>query len=235
MEISSPTPSLITTSTETVPAAVTPSAAPAAFVPDPTKSTADNELAKTAFEKTAAEAKIAADAKAAEDAKASEAAKANDTKAIPFKLEEIKLPDGVELDPVISNDFVGLVNKFGLGRDAVNELVALQAKAMTEASAKGSEAWNNLQDTWKAEITADPVFGGAKLPETLGGIAKIMDKFGTPEVRAAFDLTGAGNNPHIIKFLAAVARNFAEGTLIPAGQPAVSGDSAAKKLFPNQN
>jgi len=173
------------------------------------------------------------EAKAAREAE--EATKvANDTKANPFKPEEIKFSsDDIKVDPAAAGQFVELVNKFGIPRDAVAGLVALQEQTMKAASEAGSAQWNELQETWRAEVSKDAEIGGEKLQPTLGSISKLLDKYGSPEVRAAFDLTGAGNNPQVIKFLAKVAKDLGEPGPI-SGQPAAPPRDPASILFPNQ-
>ena len=202
------------------------------YVPDATKSAEENATLKAAFDKATLEKgeQLAAEKKAAD-----EKAAANDTKVTPFKLEEIKLPDGFVIDETVSKPFVEIVNKYGLGRDAVAELTALQATAMKNVSDGGTKAWSDMQEKWTGEVKADPEIGGEKLPEVLGSISKLVDKYGTPDLRSAMDVTGAGNNPHVIRFLAKVAKDLGEGKFVPAGDPALGKKSAAERLFPNQN
>lgn len=217
--------------------------------PAPTPSTTEVTPPTTAVETpsllnegTAAEQKPAETTAAAEtpeqkaEREAAEATKlANDTTKTPFKAEEIKFssPD-ISVDPKAAETFVGLVNKFGIPRDAVAELVALQEQTMKAASEANSALWNGMQDTWRQEVAADPVIGGTKQQETLGAISKLVDQFGTPELRQAFDLTGAGNNPHVIRFLAKVAKELGEPGRVISGAPSVPEKSLAERLFPNQ-
>lgn len=173
------------------------------------------------------------EAKAAREAE--EATKvANDTLKNPFKPEELKFSsEDIKVDPALAGQFSELVNKFGIPRDAVAGLVALQEQTMKAASEAGSAQWNELQETWRAEVSKDAEIGGEKLQPTLGSISKLLDRYGSPEVRAAFDLTGAGNNPQVIKFLAKVAKDLGEPGPI-SGQPGSPPRSAAEILFPNQ-
>lgn len=211
----------------------TPEPAATEFVPDAAKSAEENAAAKAEFDKATSEAKAKSelDAKAKADAEA--AAKANDTKANPFKVEELKVPEGLQVDEAISKSFVELVNKFGIGRDAAAELVNLQATLAKSASEAGSKAWSDMQDTWRKEALADPDIGGEKLKPAIGAISKVIDQFGSPELRIAFDLTGAGNNPHVLKFLHKVASVLGEGNFVP-GSPGNTPMSAADKLYGKQ-
>lgn len=234
---------LITTETTAKPETTTESlisgeatVVPTEFVADPAKSAEENATAKTAFDKAivdkAASDKVAAETKATADAKVL----ANDTKATPFKVEEIKLPEGMEVDPALATDFTALVNKFGLQRDAVAELTALQAKAMQDVSEKGNALWSDMQENWKKDFNADPEFGGPKAKESLASVSKFVQKYAgkdIEEVKAALNLTGAGNNPFIIRMMARAAKDFNEPGFV-SGQPTSVPGDAASILYPNQ-
>lgn len=210
---------------------------------DPAKSVEENATAKTAFETKIVDDKKVADEAAAKKladetktrAEKDAAAKANDTKQTPFKFEEIKLPDGFTLDEPIAKSFVDVVNKFGFGRDAVGELVKLQADAMKNVSEAGNKLYSDMRDGWKKEITSDTEIGGEKLQANLGSISKLVDKYGTPELRSQLDLTGAGDNPHVIRFLSKIAKDLGEGNFVPPGNPTTGEKDVASLLFPTHN
>lgn len=192
-------------------------------IPTPEEQTAAVKAAEEAKPKIEMEKKTAEDKKAAE----------GDMKANPFKVEEIKLPEGVEVDPELQKGFVELVNKHGLSREAAAELVTLQANAMKAVSDKSNGAWDEMQTTWQKEVSADPDVGGAKQETVLSAISKLVDHYGTPELRGVFDLTGAGNNVHVIKFLAKIAADLGEPGPV-SGRPAGTPKDAATILYPNQ-
>ena len=204
------------------------------FKPDPGKSEAENLAAKTAWEaEQAAKAKPEAETPEQKAAKETEA-KNKVSKDNPFKVEELKLPDGMKIDEPTSKGFVDLVNKFGIPRDAAAELVNLQAAAMKAASEKGESAWNDLQTEWQKAVKADPDFVGEKFTTAQAGIGQLLTKYGDDGVKAAFDLTGAGNNPAIFKFLSKIAKDLTEPGPRPIPSLTSVPKSAAETLFPNQ-
>jgi len=158
-----------------------------------------------------------------------------DTKTNPFKVEEIKFStEGASVDPEVASDFAAVVNEFGIPRNAIAKLVALQEKVMTANSEAGSRAWSETQDKWTEEVQKDPEIGGQKWPEVQGRIGQLLDTYGSPELREAFDLTGAGNNPHIVRFMSKVAHILNESGFISANPGNSPAKSAAEILYPNQ-
>lgn len=158
-----------------------------------------------------------------------------DTKANPFKLEELKFSSPeITVDPAIGNELVTIVNDLGLPRDAVAKFAALHEKAMLANSEAGSRSWSELQDKWANEVRADPEIGGQNWPKVESQIGGLLDTFGSPELREAFDLTGAGNNPHVVRFMSKVASVLSEGGFISSNPTGGEVKSAAQILYPNQ-
>lgn len=172
------------------------------------------------------EEKVKAEAEAATKA-------ADDTKATPFKVDEIKLAEGFEVDPTLAGELTEVINEFGIPRSAVTKLLSLQEKAMSATSEAGSRLWSETQDTWRKEITADPDIGGDKWGKVSASIGQVLDKYGSPEVRAALDMTGAGNNPHIARMMAKIAADLTEPGFVPSGKPANQPQDTASKLYPD--
>jgi len=152
----------------------------------------------------------------------------------PITWEALKLPETLTVNEPIQKSFLEIVNKDMTPLERSQALLDLHGQVAKEFSDSATAEWNKIQDEWVAAAKADPDIGGDKLDPALGRISKLVDEFGTPELRAAFDLTGAGNNPHVIKFLHNVALKLTEGG--PAGgSPAKGPADLAKTLFPSMN
>jgi hypothetical protein len=151
----------------------------------------------------------------------------------PFKAADIKLPEGAQLDETTAGKFVELVNKFGISREAAGELVSMQSELAKVASEANSKLWADMQDKWKKEVETDTEIGGDKLAGHLTSISKVLDKYGSPELRAAFDLTGAGNHPAVIRFMSKIAAVLTEPSFIQ-GTPAAGAKDLASILYPTQ-
>ena len=152
---------------------------------------------------------------------------------VPLTVEDIVLPEGFAPAPELQQEFVDVMNDADLSaKDRATALIALQAKALTAASEASSAAWTEMQDKWRTEVKADPAFSGEKLTTAVASVAKLISEYGTPELNGVFDLTGAGNNIHVIKFLSNIAGKLTEGSFT-AGSPAGGEASAASLLYPS--
>lgn len=149
----------------------------------------------------------------------------------PLTVADIALPEGFEAEGEVMEEFLTLANDLGLDKDKASSLASLHAKVLSSAQEAAVSEWDKLQDTWKAEAKALPEIGGDKLDASLSVIAKAIDKYGTPEAREAFNITGAGNNPHIIKLLHSMASKLVEAPPV-SGSPSTEGQpDRASRMF----
>lgn len=156
----------------------------------------------------------------------------------PLKVEDITLPEGFELAPEMANEFLEILNGDQSPQDRANALIALHTKNLAEAQEADSKAWETMQTQWRDEVKADTEIGGDKLQPALANIGKLLDEFGSPELKGVFDMTGAGNNVHMIKFLSKIAGKLTEGNFFSGGTPASAANTEeekARRMYPSMS
>ena len=152
---------------------------------------------------------------------------------VPLAATDLSFPEDVEVNSALVDEFLGVVNNAELdAKGRAQALIDLQVKAMREASEAGSQAFADMQKTWQDEVKAYPAFAGEKLQPALGRIGRLLTEYGSEELNEVLDMTGAGNNLHVICFLDNIAGKLVEGG--PAfGAPRTQEASAAQRLFPS--
>lgn len=163
----------------------------------------------------------------------------------PFEVaKDLTLPENFKWDnDEQSAQFQSLVNEAGVSKEIAQKFFDFGAEALKASGAAGTAAWEKTQTDWQNEVKADPELGdpqGLK-PEVKASLGKMLDMFGgldtTPEgkkLRENFTLTGAGNNPAIVKFLYNVSKQITEGGSVkgnPSGQSAQR-PSHAEAMWP---
>ena len=125
--------------------------------------------------------------------------------------------------------FVEIMNKDMTPQERAQALIDLQGDVARQVAERSNEVWNETQTKWQEEVRQE---FGDKLDPTLGAISKMLDEFGTPELRDVFAVTGAGNNVHMVKFLGKVAEAMAEGKPL-MGAPGGEKASLAERMYPS--
>lgn len=151
----------------------------------------------------------------------------------PLTADDITFPEDVQVDEELRDEFLSIVNdREKSPREQAQALVDLQLKAVQKASEASSNAWTEMQDQWREEVKADPEIGGDKLQPALGRIGRLVTEYGSEKLQAVFDITGAGNNLEVIKFLDKIAAKLVEGGPV-SGAPSNTKTDAASRLFPS--
>lgn len=154
----------------------------------------------------------------------------------PLTSESFTVPEDVEIPKEAMSSFVEIMNNAEMSAaergQALLDLQVETMKGLTDAAAEaGQKLWNDTQTEWQEAAKALPEIGGDKLPQTLATIKKGLEQVGADaETFKAFDLTGAGNNPHIIKVLHGLTKNLVEGGHV-SGAPVRGTLDRATKMF----
>lgn len=132
----------------------------------------------------------------------------------------ITLPEGFEINQESMDSFRGMAAEANLTDDAAQSLFDIHLAELTRLAERSDTAFRELNETWQREIREDAEVGGEKFEATRTAVSKALDLYGSPEARRAFDITGAGNNPSIFRFIAKMAQALQEGTPRQQGSPA---------------
>lgn len=153
---------------------------------------------------------------------------------VPLTASDITFPEGMTVQDADRDSFLGILNNREMTpAQQAQALVDLQATVAQQASEAGSQAWTDMQDQWVNEVRNDPDVGGQRFDANIANIGKLIDEFGSDELRAVMDVTGAGNNVHVVKFLANVASRLTEGSQISGGNPTMTEASVADLMYPS--
>lgn len=132
----------------------------------------------------------------------------------PERYEAFKMPDGIELDAAALAEFEPVARELNLTQEQAQKLVDLEAKRRVDAAAAQAKAWGDQVQAWGAAAENDPEIGGTKFTENLALAKTALDKFGSPELKAALDATGAGNHPEFIRAFVKIGKAMAEDVIV---------------------
>ena len=129
-------------------------------------------------------------------------------------------------------------------QDMANRLIEMYANEARNWSEQVQTAWLEANNEWQEQVVAE--FGEEKLEKKLHAVGALIDAYDkqsraghfsndpapefAKELRAALDLTGAGNHPAVLKFLFWTADKLGEGKPL-TGMPAGESMSRAQKLY----
>lgn len=155
----------------------------------------------------------------------------------PITYSAFDIPEGIVAEPERLTAFTDLLARHRAPQELGQELVNFHIEEMAKVGERGAKAWDDLQTTWVKQVREDKDIGGEKLPQVLSRAAKLMDTTMGEEsakLREVFTLTGAGNNPVVIKFMDRIAAAMGEARAVPAqGGPAPQPKGRIERRYGN--
>jgi len=157
--------------------------------------------------------------------------------ATPFDASKLTLPEGLTLSEADTAALTPLAEKYKLSNEAVSDLLAIYGDRVKQLAEGPMKAWNDLNTEWVNEVKKDATLGdGNSLkPEVKSAISKVKSQYGDAAFNDALNVTGAGNNPAVIRFLYKVAQVLTEGGHVggrPAGAPNAPQGPSADAMYP---
>lgn len=141
--------------------------------------------------------------------------------------EDVKVPDGYEIDKGIVGSFKETAFKAGLSKSQAS---ALQEWFISQhLDQNNAAAASRVQEKEAAMVELNKKWGGAA-KHNVAMIQQLVAEHGGAEVKAALDETGAGNDPRVLEFLARMAGKMAEDNLITPATGGLTVEDAKKEM-----
>jgi hypothetical protein len=163
----------------------------------------------------------------------------------PEEYAEFKVPEGTTLDEQTGTEFKGLAKELDLTQEQAQKLLDFggdKLRAQIEAPYK---LWAETQAKWQAEVKADPEIGGTKFEQSIKDAAQVFapgesnpfvkDAAEAKALREALNMTGAGNNPAIVKLFVKMGKVLAEPGSLSGGPVKDSQGTLLAKMYPTMN
>lgn len=141
----------------------------------------------------------------ADKPKGDEKPKTEEEKGAPEQYEDFKLPETVQLDAPVMDEFKTLAKDLGLTQSAAQKLVDLQVKAQAgnaQAFTANLQAHvDRVKGEWETAAKADPEIGGAEYGANVVIAKQALDSFGSPALKAFLAESRLGSHPEMIRFM----------------------------------
>jgi len=132
----------------------------------------------------------------------------------------------------------------GLTQKQARMMIDAYKAGITEATnltiGKANEFYKNAyterNKAWREQLANDKEFGGEHIEETRTNIARVMQRYATPELRAYLNKTGECFNPEIIRLIAKIGKDLGSDNFVGGNGVASRQESSfelAKRLYPN--
>lgn len=125
---------------------------------------------------------------------------------------EFTMPDGVELDAKLVEQFDPVLRELNLTNEQASKLAGVLAQARAADAKAAEEAFAEQVAGWAKQAQDDKELGGAAFDENVKSAQKAIAAFASPELKTLLDSTGLGNHPELLKFCMRIGKAIGEDT-----------------------
>tara|TARA_R100000234_G_scaffold83582_1_gene52965 strand:+ start:1783 stop:2409 length:627 start_codon:yes stop_codon:yes gene_type:complete len=136
----------------------------------------------------------------------------------------------LETDSVPVQAFSEVAKELNLTQEQAQSVLDKVAPALKQ---QNEDYINNVRSEWVESVRTDPEIGGDQLQENLGKAVRVLDAFGTPELKSLLGETGLGDNPEIIRFLVRAHQDIGEDRFLTGSQSDKEQPFSAQDFYNN--
>jgi hypothetical protein len=165
----------------------------------------------------------------------------------PIAYEPFKFPEGATPDETKVAALTELASQYRVPQEDVQKLVDMyiagQQTLLDRMAEHQQNVWRETNEAWIDQIKKDREIGGNRLETVLARCSDVIDRFASTSrdaavrfaaqdrLRTALNVTGAGNHPDIVRFLANVSEAVAppQPIIAPRAMPTAPPSRAARR------
>ena len=145
---------------------------------------------------------------------------------------EFVAPEGKVFDSEVLSSFSEVAKEIDLSQEQAQKILdkvtpVIEARQIAQAE--------SVQAEWLKSSQADKEFGGDKLDENLGLAKKVLDQYGTPELKEFLNTTKLGNHPEVIRIFYKMGKEISEDKFVGGHKEGTGGvktfNDMANKLY----
>lgn len=148
----------------------------------------------------------------------------------PEEEDRFRMPGDFDPDPY-GERFSEAAAELGLSGSGAEKLVRFWNEVAEDLAAAREDAWIQARREWAARTMRDREIGGANLDRTVQLASRVVNAYGSEELKEVFRATGLGNHPEVVRFMARVGRAVGEDELHLGSQTPTGGAKSPAELI----
>ena len=144
---------------------------------------------------------------------------------------ELKLPQGSLLDAGAIERTVAFAKEQGLPSKVAQALLDRESKLLAVHAEGQQKTYKELTTKWVEDIKADKEIGGEDFGKHAELAKRVVDRFGSDDLRKGLNDTGFGNHPELVRMLVKIGKSMSEDQLVLPGKTAATGKDMADVFY----
>jgi hypothetical protein len=149
------------------------------------------------------------------------------------------------MDEQTGTEFKVIAKELDLTQEQAQKLLDFGGEKLRAQIEAPYKLWAETQAKWQAEVKADKEIGGTKLEQSIKDAAQVFvpgesnpfvkSDAEAKALREALNMTGAGNNPAMVKFFVKIGALLKEPGSLSGGPVRDKQDTLLAKMYPTMN
>jgi hypothetical protein len=151
---------------------------------------------------------------------------------------ELKLPEGSNLQQAHLDEVAAIAKQRGLSNEDAQAMVDRESKLLDTYAEGQQKNFEEVTSKWGAESKSDPeIFGGSdeNFQKNSELAKRVIDRYGTPELKQGLNSTGFGNHPALVKFVLNIGKAMSEDQLVIQSTKGSAEDKSMEEVFYGDN
>ena len=141
-----------------------------------------------------------------------------------FKVEDLKLPEGLQLPKDSVEKIASYAREQGFSKDKAQELLDLKAHMVNDMIAAQQESYSKTREEWVSQVKNDQEIGGNNFKQSIDHAQRALKQFASDEFIKTLNETGYGDHPEVVRVFARIGKMIGNDTIVQ------SNNYAGKKL-----
>ena len=145
---------------------------------------------------------------------------------------ELKLPKDSLMDASVLDEIATQARERGLSNEAAQQLVDEQSGAVANYHEAQLQKVEDTRKEWGETAAADKEIGGDAFKENTELAKRVIDRFGSDDLKKSLDDTGLGNHPEMLRIFVKIGRSMSDDQLVvPKAQGGENEKSTADTMY----
>jgi len=143
---------------------------------------------------------------------------------------DLKLPKDSPLGQESVERIASLSKERKLSQEQAQALLETESDAVASYAEMQKQTFAKQVGAWAEQTKTDKEIGGDNFAKNAELAKRVLDKYGSPELKKALNDTGLGNHPELVRVFTRIAQSMKEDNLVLGGAQGV-GKKSIEELF----
>lgn len=155
---------------------------------------------------------------------------ASPAKIVPEKYD-LKIPDGALITAADVERIAAFAKERGLSNEEAQAVLERDNANIVSYQENQRAQLEKLKTDWVEQVKSDKEIGGAVFNESIELSKRVIERFGSQELKQQLDATGFGNHPELVRIFSKIGKAMGDDKLVIVNRQDQPKKTLAEKMY----